>query len=153
MSLKDQFRKLIGKDKVEPPVDGWENLSRAVVRNGNLDWRGLPIDRRRDGETPFTLVERPRGYFEQVADYLGRAGAKIERRWNAEIPSWNNDQFQRDAATTETARERMMRGRRIEFEQGRTQVTPRRFPPPDAAGVGVSLFRGGVRSALSGCSV
>jgi len=114
MSLKDQFRKLIGKDKVEPPVDGWENLSRAVVRNGNLDWRGLPIDRRRDGETPFTLVEQPRGYFEQVADYLGRAGAKIERRWNAEIPSWNNDQFQRDAATTETARERMMRGRRIE---------------------------------------
>jgi hypothetical protein len=116
MSLLDRFNKLIGKDKVEPPVDGWDNLSRFVVRTGNLDWRGLPIDRNRDGETPVTL-EMPRGFRERVNEFLGRSGSQIEQRWNREIPTRNQEQFQRDAATTETARERAMRGRRIESNE------------------------------------
>jgi hypothetical protein len=112
MSLLDRFNKLIGKDKVEPPVDGWDNLSRFVVRTGNLDWRGLPIDRNRDGETPVTL-ERPRGFSERVNEFLGRSGSQIEQRWNREIPTWNQGQFQQDSATTETARERAMGAPRI----------------------------------------
>jgi hypothetical protein len=112
MSLKDRFRKLLGDNRVEPPADGWENLARAVVRNGNLDWRGLPIDRNRDGETPVTL-ERPRGFSELFNGFLGRSGARIEQRWNPEIPTLHQNPFQRDSATTETARERAMGAPRI----------------------------------------
>jgi hypothetical protein len=100
MNLKDRIRKLLGAE----PVSNSENWRRAMVRNGNLDWQGLPIDRPRQGETP---VERPRGYFEQVSDFLGRAGLKIEQRWNPDIPVLHPNQFQHDAATIEAARERM----------------------------------------------
>jgi hypothetical protein len=111
MSLLDRFNKLIGKDKVEPPVDGWDNLSR-FVRTGNLDWRGLPIDRNRDGETPI-MRELPRGFRELVNGFLGRSGARIEQRWNPEIPTLHQDPFQKDSAVTETARERAMGAPRI----------------------------------------
>lgn len=43
MGIKERFNKLIGKEP--QPISDREKWRRAVVRTGNLDWQGLPIDR------------------------------------------------------------------------------------------------------------
>ena len=113
MSLIDRFKKLVGNDQVGFPASNYENLRRFVVRDGNLDWQGLPIDRNRDGETP-VMFERPRAFSERVREFLGLGGASIEQRWSPDVATWRPSQFENDAATTETACERAMSGRRIE---------------------------------------
>jgi hypothetical protein len=109
MGILDRFQKLVGK--VEPISDR-EKWRRAVVRNGNLDWRGQPIDQNAGG--PITSRPDPR-YRSLVDGFLERTGLKIEARPNQHIPVAGRDQFGRDAAATQQAYDRRFENpRRIE---------------------------------------
>ena len=45
MGLRERFNKLIGKEP--EPISERERWRRAVIRNGNLDYSGKPIDQER----------------------------------------------------------------------------------------------------------
>jgi hypothetical protein len=101
MSL-DRFNKFIGK--VPEELSSAEKWRRAVVRNGNLDWQGLPIDR--NAGHPQASRPEQRAFRERVEDFLDRRGLRIERR-NEHIPELIPDQlFDQQAERTERARER-----------------------------------------------
>jgi hypothetical protein len=99
MGLKERLNKLLGKEpEAISPREAWR---RAVVRNGNLDYSGQPIDR--DVGRPIAGRPEQRGYLERVSDFLERRGIGIERR-NAHIPTLIPDQiFDQEA---EMARDR-----------------------------------------------
>ena len=71
------FEKLVG-GKVEEPLTDYERLTRAVVRTGNLDWQGLPIDRH--AGAPITPSPALKKHREMVDAFLERVGLKVERR-------------------------------------------------------------------------
>jgi hypothetical protein len=74
MGIVQFFKKLVG-GKTDEPLSDYERLTRGVVRTGNLDWSGKPIDRDRGaGMLP------PKGYRKMVDAWLERAGLHIERR-------------------------------------------------------------------------
>jgi hypothetical protein len=82
MGLRERFSKLIGKEP--EPISERERWRRAVIRNGNLDYSGKPIDRNADG--PIAGRPEQSGYLERVRDFLEHSGIKIERR-NAHVPT------------------------------------------------------------------
>ena len=72
--------------------------------NGNLDWEGKPIDR----NPGRAIAGRPEqaGYMERVADFLERAGMRIES-WSERVPQLVADrQFDQEAKKAERAHER-----------------------------------------------
>lgn len=99
MGFRDRFRRHPVNTEPEMVSDR-ENLRRGVVRTGNLDWQGLPIDRH--AGAPIDQPEAPRRFRDKVADFLDRMGGKIERP-NPHIPVLSLNQFNRDAETTERA--------------------------------------------------
>lgn len=101
MSILERFNKLIGKEP--EPLSDREKWRRAMVRSGNLDWQGLPIDRNAGG--PINTSES-RGYREAVRGFLGLNNLKVEPRPNSHIPVLNPNQFDRDSGTTEQAYDR-----------------------------------------------
>jgi hypothetical protein len=103
MSIIEKLKRLVGIKPAEPPtLTDYERLTRSIVRTGNLDWQGLPIDRPRGaGMAP------PPWYRRLVDDHLARVGLKIEnRQGNPAIPMWRQDQFARDSIASENARYR-----------------------------------------------
>ena len=82
MGLRERFSKLIGKEP--EPISERERWRRAVIRNGNLDYTGKPIDRNAGG--PIAGRPEQSGYLERVPDFLEHSGIKIERR-NAHVPT------------------------------------------------------------------
>jgi hypothetical protein len=103
MSIKDRFNKLIGKEP-EPLSDRqrWHN---AVVRTGNLDHQGLPIDRNVGGPIArFGALWD--AYAERVADFLNHDGNKLEQPWRNGHPTMAPNQFGKEAGITEQAHDR-----------------------------------------------
>jgi hypothetical protein len=102
MNLKGRFNRLLGKEPdAISPHEAWR---RAVVRNGDLDWEGKPIDR--NAGRPLAGRPERRGYFERVADFLERKGIRIERR-NAHITTLSPDRiFDQGVETAELAHDR-----------------------------------------------
>ena len=99
MSIMQFFKRLIG-GKPDAPLSG-DELTRAIVRTGNLDWQGLPIDRVRGPG-----MEPPPWYRRMVSDRLARAGQRIENRQNSDIPGLLPNQFDCDSIASENARRR-----------------------------------------------
>jgi hypothetical protein len=101
MGLKERFNKLIGK---EPPISERERWRRSVLRSGNLDYSGKPIDRA--AGRPIAARPEQRGYFERVGDFLERKGLRLERR-NAHIATLIPDQiFDQEVEMAELAHDR-----------------------------------------------
>jgi hypothetical protein len=100
MSILDRFNKLIGKEP--EPISDREKWRRAMVRDGNLDWQGLPIDRNAGG--PINTSES-RAYREAVGGFLEGFKLKVEQI-KSHFPVWNPNQFDREAAVTERAYDR-----------------------------------------------
>jgi hypothetical protein len=127
MSIRDRFNKLIRKEP--EPISDYENFRRWAVRDGNLDWQGLPIDR--NAGAPISHRSEPRGYRELVNRFLERSGAKIEQR-NNHIPVMSLDQFDRDADATELAHGRRFDKRRSrDFESMQEFLRDGAAAPPD----------------------
>jgi hypothetical protein len=106
MGIMDLFKR---KEPKQPtsrreaisPQEAWR---RAVVRTGNLDWQGLPIDRNAGG--PIAGRPEQRGFMERVSDFLERSGLRIERR-NEHIPTMIPNQiFDEEVGIAEQAYER-----------------------------------------------
>jgi hypothetical protein len=101
MSIFEKLKRLVGIKPAEPPtLTDYERLTRSVVRTGNLDWSGQPIDRYRSaGMAP------PPWYRRLVDDHLARVGLKIENRQrNSRFPGFVAGQFERDCTASENAR-------------------------------------------------
>jgi hypothetical protein len=112
MGLREQFKKLISKQP-EPtsrreaifPQEAWR---RAVIRSGNLDWQGRPIDR--NPGRPIPGRPEQAGYFQRVTDFLERSGMRIERR--NQHPQMIPDRlFDQEAGIAAQAHERRFDGR------------------------------------------
>jgi hypothetical protein len=108
MSLKETFNRLIGKEP--SPVSRREAISpqeawrRAIIRSGNLDWQGLPIDR--NPGRPIAARPEQSGYRELVSDFLERAGMRIEC-WNERVQQMIPGRlFDQEAGIAERAHER-----------------------------------------------
>lgn len=102
MGLKEQFNKLIGKQP--EAISDRERWRRAVVRTGNLDHSGKPIDRAAGG--PISARPEQSRYRERVSELLERGGVKIERR-NTHIPEMIPNQiFNEEAENAEQTHER-----------------------------------------------
>jgi hypothetical protein len=105
MGLKERFNKLIGK---EPPISERERWRRSVLRSGNLDYSGKPIDRA--AGRPIAARPEQRGYFERVGDFLERKELRLERR-NAHIATLIPDQiFDQEVEIAELAHDRRSGG-------------------------------------------
>jgi hypothetical protein len=102
MGIKERFNKLIGREPA--PISDREKWRRTVVRNGNLDWQGKPIDR--NAGAPISGRPEQAGFFERVGDFLERAGLRVERR-NEHIPQIIPNQiFDDEVGIAEQAHER-----------------------------------------------
>jgi hypothetical protein len=108
MGLKESFNKLIGKEPA--PISPREAWRRAVVRNGNLDHPGKPIDH--NAGRPIAGRPEQSGYVDRVNDFLERRGIRIERR-NEHIPTLIPDQiFDQEVELAELAHDRRFDERR-----------------------------------------
>ena len=106
MGLRERFNKLLGK---EPPISERERWRRAVVRNGNLDYSGKPIDRNAGG--PIAGRPEQAGYFERVRESLERSGLTMEHR-NQHLPTLlPNQTFNDEVERAEQAHDRRFDGR------------------------------------------
>jgi hypothetical protein len=75
MSILGFFKKLIGGKVDEPLADYY---TRSIVRTGNLDWQGLPLDRH--AGAPITHSPGQKRHLERVNELLKRVGRRIEQR-------------------------------------------------------------------------
>ena len=106
MGLKERFNKLIGKEPA--PISERERWRCAVVRVGNLDHSGKPIDRH--AGQPIAGRPEQSGYIDRVNDFLERRGIRIERR-NEHVPTLIPDQiFDQEVEIAELAHDRRSRG-------------------------------------------
>ena len=107
MSILQRFKKAVGIAETDDFISDRENLRRGTVRNGNLDWRGLPIDRHAGG--PGSASPALRGFNKLVAEFKDAIGADVEQRGDPNIPTLSPSQFDRDVDATEQAAKRRHR--------------------------------------------
>jgi hypothetical protein len=104
--IKHFFKKLVGSAPDEEMIwNDEENLRRMMVRTGNLDWQGKPIDRDRGASMA------PRGHRRMVDSFLRLAGIKVERNQSPGIQAARNFGaisaiFERDASKQAATRGR-----------------------------------------------
>jgi hypothetical protein len=106
--FKDQFNKLTGRDD-PAPISEAERWRRHIVRDGNLDWQGKPIDR--NAGRPIAGRPDQRGYRERVDEFLERAGMRRES-WSTRVPQLTDRQFARDVKKADRAHEGRFDSRR-----------------------------------------
>jgi hypothetical protein len=83
--IKRFFKKLVGGEPDEEMIwNDEENLRRMMVRTGNLDWQGKPIDRDRGKSMA------PRGHRKLVDSFLRLAGLEVERNQSPGIHAVRN---------------------------------------------------------------
>lgn len=100
--IRETFNKLVGKESAT--ISQREAYRRAVVRTGNLDWEGKPIDR--NAGRPIAGRPEQHGHLERVRVFLERAGMRIER-WSERVPQMIPDRlFDQEAKKAEQAHER-----------------------------------------------
>jgi hypothetical protein len=101
--IRDQLNKLTGRDD-PAPISEAERWRRHVVRDGNLDYSGKPIDR--NAGRPIAGRPDQRAYRERVDEFLERAGMQLES-WTTRVPQLITDrQFDQEAKKAEQAHTR-----------------------------------------------